>query len=639
MAEQENIKRKLTAVMHADVKGYSRLMSEDEESTVRTLAEYRQELHRLTGEHRGRVVDTAGDGFLLEFASVVDAINCAVELQRIFRGKNLELPQDRRLEFRIGVNIGDVIEHDGSLFGSGVNIAARLEGLADPGGICVSGEAYDQLKGKVELDFVSMGSHSVKNIPEPVRVYKVSIDGSQCSPVVDSSGKKASSRHLVILALSLVVTVVSIIVVMWFQTVPSKPEPVQQSAKPVTQQSVAEPSDSSIAVMPFDNLSGDPEQEYLGDGITEEIITSLAKIPDLFVIARNSTFIYKGKPVNISEVGKSLGVRYVLEGSVKKSNDRIRVTAQLIDAKSGGHVWAERFDTDFSNVFELEDEITKKIMAALKVKLALQSSESAEIDRKLEKDPAVFDRLMRASYMMDSHGKESNRRARKMFEQALESNPQSSRAMTGLARTYLADLQSGWSAARKEDLDTAEGYVTKALELNPASDTATLLLSRVQLARKDLELALQTAQKALALNPNNADTLAFIGRIETFLGDPKDAIINIEKAIRLNPMGPSWYYDALGLALIGASKPNDALAAFTKARELNQRDVFATIGLIAALNLTGQANKSKSAVDDFVKSHPNFSPDELRKRLPYKNQQDQERIMKALEASGLKGSQ
>lgn len=639
MAGHENIKRKLTAVMHADVKGYSRLMSEDEESTVKTLAEYRQELHRLTGEHHGRVVDTAGDGFLLEFASVVDAINCAVELQTIFKGKNLELPQDRRLEFRIGVNIGDVIEHEGSLFGSGVNITARLEGLADPGGICVSGEAYDQLKGKVDLVFVSMGSHSVKNIPEPVRVYKVCTEGAPCSPVADSSGKKVSSRHWVILALALVVTVGSVLVVMWFSGSPTKPEPVRPSAKQVSQPAPAEPPDASIAVMPFDNLSGDPEQEYLGDGITEEIITSLAKIPDLFVIARNSTFIYKGKPVNISEVGKALGVRYVLEGSVKKSNDRIRVAAQLIDARSGGHVWAERFDTDFSNVFELEDEITKKIMSALKVKLALQSSESTEIDRKLEKDPAVFDRLMRASYMMDSHGKESNKRARKMFEQALELNPQSSRAMIGLARTYLADLQAGWNAARKEDLDTAERYIRNSLEFDPTSDTATLALSRVQLARKDLESALQTAQKALTLNPNNADAMAFVGRIQTFLGNPIDAIRNIEKAIRLNPMGPSWYYDALGLALIGASKPNEALAGFNKAREIDQRDVFANIGLIVTLNLTGQDNEAKSALADFMTSHPNFSPDELRKRLPYKNPQDLERIIKALEESGLKGLQ
>ena len=638
MAEQENIKRKLTAVMHADVKGYSRLMSDDEESTVKTLAEYRQELHRLTGEHRGRVVDTAGDGFLLEFASVVDATNCAVELQRIFRDKNLELPEDRRLQFRIGINIGDVIEHDGSLFGSGVNIAARLEGIADPGGICVSGEAYDQLKGKVDLEFVSMGSHSVKNIPEPVRVYKVCMEGTPCAPCADPSKNRASSRHLVILALSLVVTVVSIIVVMWFPGAPSKPEPVQPVAKPVSQPTATEPSESSIAVMPFDNLSGDPDQEYLGDGITEEIITNLAKIPDLFVIARNSTFTYKGKPVNISEVGKALGVRYVLEGSVKKSNDKIRVTAQLIDARTGGHVWAERFDTDFSSVFELEDEITKKIMSGLKVKLALQSSESLEIEKKLEKDPIVFDRLMRASHMMDSHGKEAIKRARKMFEQALESNPQSSRAMAGLAKTYLADLQSGGSGARKEDLDAAERHIRKSLELNPTSDTATLILSRVQVARKDLDQALETAKKALALNPNNADALAFMGRIQTFLGDPVDAIRNIQKAIRLNPMGPSWYYDSLGLAFISAEKPNDAIANFTKAREMNQRDVFANIGLIAALNLTGQATKAKNAVDDFTISHPNFSTDELRKRLPYKNPQDLERIMKALEASGMQGS-
>ncbi len=634
MVDQEKTRRKLTAVMHADVKGYSRLMSADEASTVKTLTAYRQDLYRLTEEKHGRVVDTAGDGFLVEFASVVDALNCAVELQKTFERKNLELPEDRRLEFRIGINIGDVIEQDGNLFGSGVNIAARLEGLADPGGICVSGEAYDQLKGKVDLEFVSIGSHSVKNIPEPVRVYRVSTVGTKPGSDSRVSANSRFDRRRIVIALSLMIASLSVLFLVYWLGMKSRPEGAAEVQKPVDNPSEAQVHETSIAVLPFVNMSGDPEQDYLGDGIAEEIITNLAKIPDLFIIARNSTFAYKGKPANIPEVGKALGVRYVLEGSVKKSHDRIRVTAQLIDTRTGGHVWAERYDTDFVNVFDLEDDITRKIMSGLKVKLAIRTNESMDADRKLEKDPAVFESVMRASHMMESHGMEANKRARKMLEQALESNPQSSRALAGLAKTYLTDLQSGWSAGRKEDIDSAENYIRQSLELNPNSDTATLILSRVQMARKNLDKALETARSVLKLNPNNADALAFIGRIQTFLGKPSEAIENTEKAIRLNPMAPSWYYDTLGLAFLGAGKSAEALTNFTRARELNQRDIFANIGVIASLDLTGQKEKARTAAAEFKSSHPKFVAEELKRRLPYKDPKDLERLLKALESSG-----
>lgn len=634
MSAQETVKRKLTAVLHADVKGYSRLMSADEALTVRTLTAYRQELYRLTGQYGGRVVDTAGDGFLLEFASVVDAANCAVDLQKTFREKNLELPEDRRLEFRIGINIGDVIEQDGSLFGSGVNIAARLEGLADPGGICVSGEAYDQLKGKVDVNFAAMGSHTVKNIPEPVRVYKVLPEGSPISASPVNKGR--SFRHVAIIIVGIIIAAISVIFVMRFHGDALKPTAIVEPAvRPVAEGGPEQVPQSSIAVLPFVNMSGDAEQDYLGDGITEEIITSLAKIPDLFVIARNSTFIYKGRPVNIPEVGKALGVRYVLEGSVKKSQDRIRITAQLIDSKTGGHVWAERYDTDFRNVFDLEDDITKKITSALQVKLAVKTSESIEADRKLEIDPDVFERVMKASQVMASEGRESNKRARKIFEDALESNPKSSRALAGLARTYLSDIQSGWSSSRKDDLEKAERYATQALELNPTSDTAQLILSRVYVVKRDYDKAMETALATLAVNPNNADALAFMGRILAFTGKPSEGIESIKKAIRLNPMAPSWYYDSSGLAYIGIEKYNEALADFTKAKELNQRDIFANIGLIASLSLTGQTTKARNALDDFLISHPKFSVDEISRRLPYKNREDLNRIMGALKSAGL----
>jgi TolB-like protein/class 3 adenylate cyclase len=362
MATQD-FKRKLTAILSADVKGYSRLMGEDDQATVRTITAYREVITEVVQKHRGRVVDSPGDNILAEFASVIDAVHSAVEIQEKLKTRNAELPEDRKMEFRIGVNLGDVIHEEERIYGDGVNVAARVESLAEAGGICVSGTVFDQIESKVPLGYEYLGEQSVKNIPKPVRIYKALMDPEAVGKVIGE--KRAEPRRGLKVALA-VVTVLLLIVgglLIWRTAFP----PVQVVS--VEKMALPLPDRPSIAVLPFDNLSGDPEQEYFSDGLTEEIISALSSVPKLFVIARNSTFTYKGKPVKVQQVSEELGVQYVLEGSVRKGGDKIRITAQLIDALNGHHLWAKRYDRNLDDIFSLQDEITKEIITAMQVKL------------------------------------------------------------------------------------------------------------------------------------------------------------------------------------------------------------------------------------------------------------------------------
>jgi adenylate cyclase len=365
MAE-EKFRRKLTAILSADVAGYSRLMGEDEEATVRMLTAHREMMGTLIQKHQGRVVDSPGDNLLAEFASVLDAVRCAVEIQEELKARNAEFPDDRKMEFRIGINLGDVIEEGERIYGDGINIAARVEGLAEPGGICISGTVYEHIKDKLALWEEYLGEHTVKNIKHPVRVYRVRMEpGAEAPKVSIEETQKPKPWKWAILGAVVVLVVAAGGWAIWnfhFRPPPIEPASVDKMAFPL-------PDKPSIAVLPFINMSEDKKQEYFSDGITEEIIMGLSKVPDLFVIARNSTFVYKGKPVNIQQVSKELGVRYVLEGSVRKAEDRVRITAQLIDATTGNHVWSDRYDRDLKDIFALQDEITMKIMTALQVKL------------------------------------------------------------------------------------------------------------------------------------------------------------------------------------------------------------------------------------------------------------------------------
>jgi len=360
MAE-ERVKRKMSAILSADVKGYSRLMGEDELLTVQTLKEYREVIDKLVQEYHGRVVDYPGDNVLAEFGSVVDAVECAAKIQEHLKEKNDRLPQNRRMEFRIGVNLGDVIDDEGRIYGDGVNVAARVEGLAEGGGICISGTAFDQIGKKLALGYEYLGEQEVKNIEKPIRVYKILTEPEAVGKVIGEKVRRPKRRSLAAVAAAIIVVLGGLgIWNFYFRPPPIEPASMDKMAFPL-------PDKPSIAVLAFDNMSGDPKQEYFSDGITEEIITALSKVPYLLVIARNSTFSYKGTPVRISQVAEELGVRYVLEGSVRKSEDRVRVTAQLIDAIKGHHLWAERYEREVKDIFAVQDEITRKILPSLDI--------------------------------------------------------------------------------------------------------------------------------------------------------------------------------------------------------------------------------------------------------------------------------
>ncbi|NIQ89712.1 MAG: adenylate/guanylate cyclase domain-containing protein, partial [Desulfobacterales bacterium] len=431
MATQD-FKRKLTAILSADVKGYSRLMGEDEEATVRTITAYREVIGSVVQKHRGRVVDSPGDNILAEFASVVDAVRGAVEIQEELKSRNAELPENRRMEFRIGVNLGDVIHEEERIYGDGVNIAARIESLADGGGICISGSAFEQVKNKLELGYEYLGEHSVKNIAEPVRVYRVLVEPEAIGKVIGEEKPEPRQGQRIALAVVITLLLVGGALLVWkfFVRTPSLPVEVAS----VEKMAFPLPEIPSIAVLPFDNLSGDSSQDYFSDGITESIITALSNVTNLFVIARNSSFTYKGKPVKVQQVAEELGVRYVLEGSVQRSGDRVRITAQLNDALTGHHLWAENYDREIGDIFALQDDITEHVTMALQVKLT--EGEQARIRRGHTNNPEAYDYFLRGLEVHRTFTKEANAQARKLFEKAAELDPNYAHVWQTIGRTH-----------------------------------------------------------------------------------------------------------------------------------------------------------------------------------------------------------
>jgi TolB-like protein/class 3 adenylate cyclase/Flp pilus assembly protein TadD len=531
----QNVKRKLTAILSADVEGYSRLMGEDEAATIRTLTEYKKTMTELITQHRGRVVDSPGDNLLAEFASVVDAVNCAVEIQRELAERNQELPSERRMQFRIGVNLGDVVEEEDRIYGDGVNIAARLESLAEGGGICISRNAYDEVKSKLDLEYEHLGEQEVKNIAEPVRAYRLlSYPGAAAHRVVKA--KKRISKQWLKAAFGLAAVLVIAIgaAVVWNYFISSTPdlEPasVEKMAFPL-------PEKPSIAVLPFDNLSGNPDQEYIADGITENIITGLSQIPDMFVIARSSVFTYKGKPVKMKKVSEELGVRYVLEGSVQRTEDRLRVTAQLIDALKGHHLWAERYDRELKDMFALQDEITIKILNALEVKLAV-----GEVANWYRTDNfEAWSLLTKGFSLLNRVTMEDLFKARKHFEQAANLEPDYAPAWTMLAWTYTIEAMMGWSKSSGKSIKRSFDLAQKAAALGEDQARLHSLMNRIYRVQGKFDKAIAEGKKAVALIPNSARFHIFLAESLHYGGRPEEAISHARKAMRLEPYYPAWF--------------------------------------------------------------------------------------------------
>ena len=628
---QEGTKRKLAAILSADVKEYSRLMSQDERGTIRTLTAYKEAMSRLIQEYKGRVVDSPGDNLLAEFGSVVDAVNCAVEIQRELAERNAELPPARQMEFRIGINLGDVVQEEGRIYGDGVNIAARVEGLAEGGGICISGTAYDQVVNKLGLEYEFLGEQQVKNIERPVRVYRVlSSPGAAAHRVIQAKGviQRKWRKAALAIAAFLIIGVGAVVIWNFFlRPAPSvEPASVERMAYPL-------PDKPSIAVLPFVNMSDDPKQEYFSDGITEEIITALSKVPKLFVIARNSTFTYKGKSVKVKQVSEELGVRYVLEGSVRKAEDRIRITAQLIDAITGHHLWAERYDRELKDIFALQDEITKNIITALQVKLTL--GEEARLLAKGTDNIEAYVKVLQGNEYLLRMNKEGNVLARKMAEEVIALEPEYSRAYRLLALTHWLDVFLRWSKSPGKSLASAEELAQKVLAMDESDSHAHRLLGYVYVLKRQHEKAVAEAERAVALDPNASGNQAALAFFLNFAGRSEEAIAWYKKAMRLDPIRPTLYYLQLGHIYRNVRRYEEAISELKKALHRNPDNLLAHLHLAGTYSSLGREEEARAEAAEVLRIDPKFSLDYFAKTLPYKNQADTERLIDALRKAGL----
>jgi len=628
--EAKGFHRKLTAILSADVAGYSRLMQDDEAATVKTLEAYKQIISDLVKQHRGRVVDSPGDNLLAEFASVVDAVQCAVATQKELQARNTELPENRKMLFRIGVNLGDVIEEESRIYGDGVNIAARLESLADPGGICVSKTAFDQIETKLPFGYEFLGEQEVKNIAKPVGAYRVLME-----PRVTVAGAKAPKvplwRHKTVLSSAMVALVVIIGVGVWnFYWRALEIEPASRE-----NMAFLLPDLPSIAVLPFTNMSEDPKQEFLCDGITENVITALSKVPRLFVIARNSTFAYKGKPVKVKQVSEELGVQYVLEGSVQRSADRIRINAQLIDALKGHHIWAERYDRDLTDLFSLQDEITLKILNAIQVKLTEGETYKATAYAGGKEDLDCYLKAMEALTHVQRANIDDTNVARRIAEHAIATCPEPLKPYTLMASIHMMDYWFGTSKSPKDSIGKAIELAQKSLAVDDTRAEVHALLGQLYCLAKRWDQALAEGERGVAINPGGADANYWYAATLTYAGRPEEAIVLFEKAIRLNPFGPSRYFLSYGHALRYTGRFDDAVSAYKKALQREPKSFFAHLNLAATYSMMGREKEAQAEAEKVLRLNPKFTLDYLAKVSAYKEQAETDKVINSLRKTGL----
>jgi adenylate cyclase len=620
-------KRKLTAILSADVAGYSRLMAEDETATVTTIASYREIMASLIKQHRGRVVDSQGDNMLAEFSSVVDSVQCAVAVQNEFQARNAELAENRRMEFRVGINLGDVIDEDERIYGDGVNIAARLEALADPGGICISKTAFDQIETKLPLGYEYLGEQSVKNISKPVKAYRVLMEPDAAGKVIGEKRflGRISRRTALVAIITLAVVAGSLIGwnIYLHQSKKVAPASVEKMALPL-------PDKPSIAVLAFDNLSGDPSQEYFSDGIAEEIITTLSKVGGLFVIARNSSFSYKGKPVKIQQVSEELGVRYVLEGSVRRSGDRVRVTAQLIDAIKGQHLWAESYDRDFKNIFEIQDEITLRIVTALRVKLT--EGDQARIMEKKIKNPDVYLKILKVWSLTRDGSKESLIRYGQLAQEIVDMQPEYPDGYRILGWYHYNLGNRGISP--QENYKKAFKLAQKALSMDEFDGYSHALMSFLYLLKRKYEKAIESGKRSVEIQPNGAVVHMILGGTLSYAGRVDEAIVYLKRAIRLNPF-PAWfYYYNLGRCYLQNGQYENAIMEFKKALQRTPDAFHPHAGLAITYILLDREEEARASAAKTLELNPNFTVTAVSKTLKYKNQAYKKLLFDAMRKAG-----
>jgi adenylate cyclase len=630
----DKVKRKLTAILSADVKGYSRLMGDDEVWTIRLLQTYRQVMSDLIQKKGGRVVDSPGDNLLAEFASVVDALESAVEIQRELKVRNADRSESRRMEFRIGINLGDVVEEGERIYGDGVNIAARIEGLAEGGGICISGTAFDQIGKRLPLGYEFMGLQTVKNIEKPVRVYRILMEPEQAGKVIGEKERIQTKWGWKAVAVVAVLALVVVLVWNFYWRAPRiEPAAKEKMAFPL-------PDKPSIAVLPFTNMSGDPKEDHFCDGMTDQIITSLSIIPRLFVIARNSTFIYKGKAVKVNRVAEEMGVRYVLEGSVQRSEGRVRILVQLIDAVKGVHLWSERYDREVKDLFSLQDEIARQIMTALQVKLTegQYASGIAETTSNLN----ALECFWRAEELAFRFTEEDNAAARQWVQKAVELDPKFAGAWAKLGWTHLWDVGFGWSISPAQSMERALECAQKAIGLSDSCAKAYGLMSRINLFQKKFDEAIENGERAVRINPNDPIMLSVLATTMYYNGRFDESIALIKNAMRLCPYYPPFFLMISSTSYLAAGRYEEALAAgellLSRARRGEINPLLAHLYLAEAYIGLGQNQKAQAHAEEALKISPNFSLADEQKRMysSYRDPAPLERRIDALRKAGLK---
>ena len=622
-------KRKLTAILSADAVEYSRLMGEDEEETVRTITSYREVLSTLIQQHNGKVLDSPGDNLLAEFVSVVDAVQCAVAVQKEIKARNEELPENRRMQFRIGINLGDVIQEEERIYGDGVNIAARLEGLAEPGGICISKTAFDHIESKLHYGYDFIGDQSVKNIAKPVGAYRVLME-----PRITISGKpekeKTSGlRRVPILAGIATVVVLAVVIGIWL-LYPKSPKVDSPSVEKATSPLAKQPS---IAVLPFTNMSSDPEQEYFCDGIADQIINSIAKIPYITVIARNSSFAYKGKSVNVQQIAGDLGVRYILEGSLQRDNENVRINTQLIDAETGRHLWAENYDRKFDDIFSVQDEICKSIMVALQVKLTMGDQARMGADTGNIK---AYEKYLKAREHYLRRSWEETLVARQLFQEAIALDPEYAMAYIDVGWTYLDDIWLGMTKTPSESIAKAEEMVQKAISIRGLTAAVNALLSGIHLLKKDWEKAIAYGEKTVEQSPNRAGVHSMLGYALRSNGQYDEAISSYKKALQLNPVRNINRLDGLAWTYLYSKQYEKAISLWNETLERNPDFIFAHMGLTMAYWFTGSEDQARQAAQQVLRVNPKFSVGYWEKRSTVKDKALKKQLFDAWRMAGLK---
>jgi TolB-like protein/class 3 adenylate cyclase len=588
----ERVQRRLAAVLAADVAGYSRLMGRDEEGTLARLKSHRKSLvDPAIAAHRGRIVKTTGDGMLVEFASAVDAARCAVEVQRGMAGLNADVPQDTRIELRIGIHVGDIIIDDNDIFGDGVNIAARLEGIAEPGGVCISDDAQRQVRGKVEVTFDDIGPQSLKNIAEPMRAWRMRLDGSA---------------------------------------------PATTPAKAEAESSLALSEKPSIAVLPFQNMSGDPEQEHFADGMVEDIITGLSRSKALLVIARNSTFTYKGKAVDIKQVGHELGVRYVLEGSVRKSGNRVRITGQLIDAAAGAHLWAERFDGLLDDIFDLQDRVTGSVIGAI-----LPHLERAEIERAQRKPTEslqAYDYYLRALAASYRLTREANLEMLELTQAASAIDAHFALPQALAVLSFTQRKAFGWSTDISDEISETSRLAARAIELD-RDDARVLTMAGFGLCyvAGEVEQAAGLLARAIQLDPNLVLARTWMGWTKIYLGDMDDAIEQLEVALRLNPLDPRRYtaLTAMAYAHFFAERNDEASVWATDVVRQQPNYLAGQRIMVACHAVAGRIDEARQACAAALRIDPTQRISVSNARAPFRRQQDIDKLEQGFRVAGM----